>query len=579
MGGGTQKPGQGWEGVFRIVPLTTFVREGRGKSDRRQTGWSLGLPTGGRGRRPSAGGERRPGCRPWGVRGRPAVEASTRVRITSCTPTPTDRSPREPSDQVSGPPEWSPPAAGSSPRTRVRDARSGAAPDLLNQPPGDGPAACALRPPGAGPWARAWDRSQCCCPALTQGGFEGLSLTPSVPTSLVLGHLPGDPATPGVRDQWRRREAASVFFVTCLLFCGSGRGSRGGVRRHESSEWRLLGTGRGEGLRTRPIPKGNGDGRAAGERPGGLLQVTRIATVTPTLGPAGCLVSRQLDFFSVETQSSGSVCSSSLQRPLCWCWLRRSCVAATESVAHLQTRLTPRAGRPPLWYYSAPPPNLTQATAVLPVLCLQVAPRPHLLAPTAAARSPRSSLEHFSAVPWRWSVTATSQAFPPAAISLRCLKANRPCAPVRKTTQLSLSRRAAGKTRLRPRRRPFVPRGRAGDGRGQSRARWVPTRLRDAAGSITSPPPAPSPALLLGPTQSSVLPLRPPFGLVRLYLYPVPPVWTTVITRTGYGPAAGRPSRAAVWPHRTPWAQTPPRRCPAGGSEPLDVNEGGQPGL
>lgn len=144
---------------------------------------------------------------------------------------------------------------------------------------------------------------------------------------------------------------------------------------------------------------------------------------------------------------------------------------------------------------------MTQATAVLPVLCLQVAPRPHLLAPTAAARSSRSSLEHFSAVPWRWSVTrarrldptATSQAFPPAAISLRCLKANRPCAPVRKTTQLSLSRRAAGKTRLRPRCRPFVPRGRAGDGRGQSRARWVPTRRRDAAGSIASPPPRPKP--------------------------------------------------------------------------------------
>lgn len=230
---------------------------------------------------------------------------------------------------------------------------------------------------------------------------------------------------------------------------------------------------------------------------------------------------------------------------------------------------------------------MTQATAVLLVLCLQVAPRPHLLAPTAAARSSRSSLEHFSAVPWRWSVTrarrlnptATSQAFPPAAISLRCLKANRPCAPVRKTTQLSLSRRAAGKTRLRPRCRPFVPRGRAGDGRGQSRARWVPTRLRDAAGSIASPPPAPSHALLLGPTQSLVLPLRPPFGLVHLYLYPVPPVWTTVTTRTGYGLAAGRLSRAAVWPHRTPWAQTPPRRCPAGGSEPLDVNEAGQPGL
>lgn len=92
-------------------------------------------------------------------------------------------------------------------------------------------------------------------------------------------------------------------------------------------------------------------------------------------------------------------------------------------------------------------------------------------------------------------------------------------------------------------------------------------------------PPAPSHALLLGPTQSSVLPLRPPFGLVHLYLYPVPPVWTTVTTRTGYGPAAGRPSRAAVWPHRTPWAQTPPRRGPAGGSEPLDVNEAGQPGL
>lgn len=45
-GGGTQKRGQGWEGVFRIVPLNTFVREGRGKSDRRQTGRSLGLPTG-----------------------------------------------------------------------------------------------------------------------------------------------------------------------------------------------------------------------------------------------------------------------------------------------------------------------------------------------------------------------------------------------------------------------------------------------------------------------------------------------------------------------------------------------------
>lgn len=217
-----------------------------------------------------------------------------------------------------------------------------------------GPPPVLSDPPVLGPGP--WDRSQCCCPALTQGGFEGLSLTPSVPTSLVLGHLPGDPATPGVRDQWRRREAASVFFVTCLRFCGSGRGSRGGVRRHESSEWRLLGTGRGEGLRTRPHPKGQRR-RAAGERPGGLLQVTRIATVTPTLGPAGCLVSRQLDFFSVETQSSGSVCSSSLQRPLCWCRLRRSCVAATESVAHLQTRLTPRAGRPPLWYYSAPPPN------------------------------------------------------------------------------------------------------------------------------------------------------------------------------------------------------------------------------
>lgn len=215
MGGRDTEAGPGVGRRFQDRVLD-HIRERRGKSDRLQTGRSLGLPMGGRGRRPSAGGERRPGCQPWGVRGRPAVEASTRVRITSYTPTPTDRSPREPSDQVSGPPVWSPPAAGSSPRTRVRDARSGAAPDLLNQPPGDGPAACALRPPGAGPWARAWDRSQCCCPALTQGGFEGLSLTPSVPTSLVLGHLPGDPATPGARGPVETER--SRFGFLCHVF-------------------------------------------------------------------------------------------------------------------------------------------------------------------------------------------------------------------------------------------------------------------------------------------------------------------------------------------------------------------------
>lgn len=37
--------------------------------------------------------------------------------------------------------------------------------------------------------------------------------------------------------------------------------------------------------------------------------------------------------------------------------LRRSCVMAPESVTYLQTRLPPRAGHPPRWYCSAPPPN------------------------------------------------------------------------------------------------------------------------------------------------------------------------------------------------------------------------------
>lgn len=48
------------------------------------------------------------------------------------------------------------------------------------------------------------------------------------------------------------------------------------------------GNGVGEGLKTRPHLTGQRR-RAASERPAGLLQVTRTATVTPTSGPAGSL--------------------------------------------------------------------------------------------------------------------------------------------------------------------------------------------------------------------------------------------------------------------------------------------------